>query len=825
MDPYAKKTIRPDHRHASESVSDGARMRDIIARARRDARNLFRIYDADEAVAPAFRMKQIRSVLRFAPLSIFTSVFNALLVALMFGDRTSPWVIGFWLLGLVACMSGTVHAWVRQRRRQARPGVSARALRRATLHAGLFGALWAAPALIFFDRSDADASLIIPFITVSMLCAGGFVLANIPTASAIYVVVLSLGSCIAFIADGPVRNLDLVLMFSLYTVLMLACCIGSARTFGAGLMTEAEAERQKQLVGLLLHDFESHSSDWLWDTNRNGFLQHVSARLAEIFGRTQDELRAKPFIELFVSDDANMNDGERDALMKLSVHLMQPVPFRDVPVAVNVLGEGRWWSLTARPLFDTRGHHAGWRGVCSDITERRRAALEMATLANFDSLTGLANRHHFRSQLSIIRQSVDDGARPCVLMFFDLDDFKDVNDSLGHAAGDRVLQRVSCRLKERISPGDLLARLGGDEFALICWGAHSPEHASALADRLLEAFREPVLIDGVSVQIGCSIGIALAPLHGDDPDVLLKNADMALYAAKAAGRNTWRFFAPDMDERARHRLSVHSDLLGALERGEFELHYQPQVDMRSGSVAGFEALIRWRHPQRGLVSPNDFITIAEETGLIGSIGRWALERACRDAMSWPDGMTVAVNVSAVQFARGAAVDVVRSALSSSGLEPSRLEIEITESLLIHDSAGARDTLGALRQLGIGIALDDFGTGYSSLAYLRSFPMTKLKIDRSFVVSLSRDEGARAIVRAIIDLAHALRLETTVEGVETPAQWAALSGEQCTYAQGFLIAKPLPEPQIRDFLASWQGVSLGAGNGRVVRPKAMAQLTL
>jgi diguanylate cyclase (GGDEF)-like protein/PAS domain S-box-containing protein len=807
-----------------ENVSDDVRMSGIIARARREAGILFRIYDADETVAPAFRMKQIRSVLRFAPLSIFTSVFNALLVAMLFGDRTSSWVVALWLAGLVACMSGTVQAWSRQRRGPARQGFSVRALRRATFHAGLFGALWAVPALIFFDRSDADATLIIPFITVSMLCAGGFVLANIPTASAAYILVLSLGTCAAFVIDGPIRNLDLVLMFSLYAVLTLASCIGSARAFGAGLMAEAEAERQQQLVGLLLHDFESHSSDWLWDTDRNGFLQHVSARLAEIFGRTQEELRSSPFIELFVSSEHTMNDGQRDALMKLSAHLMQPVPFRDVPVSVNVSGECRWWSLTARPLFDTRGYHAGWRGVCSDITDSRRAALEMATLANFDSLTGLANRHHFRTQLSMIRPSLDDRPRPCALMFFDLDDFKDVNDSLGHAAGDRVLQQVSRRLKERISAGDLLARLGGDEFALICWGGHSPERASALAIRLLEVFREPVLIDDVSVQIGCSIGIALAPLHSDDPDVLLKNADMALYAAKAAGRNTWRFFEPDMDERARHRLSVHSDLLGALERNEFVLHYQPQVDMRTGRVAGLEALIRWHHPQRGLVSPNDFIPIAEETGLIAPIGRWALEQACRDAMSWPDGMTVAVNVSPVQFARGAVVDVVRAALASSGLEPSRLEIEITESLLIHDSAAARDTLGALRQLGIGIALDDFGTGYSSLAYLRSFPMTKLKIDRSFVVSLSRDDSARAIVRAIINLAHALRLETTVEGVETSAQWSALSGEGCTYAQGFLIARPLPEPQIAEFLARWQGIPRNASNDGVVQPDR-AQLML
>ncbi len=786
-------------------------MKTIFGRISQKIQALVRIYEADGELAAAFRLQQIHSVLRFAPLTLLTGLFNASLIVWMFGDRIDSRVLMTWLAGVLITMWGTAKAWQRYRQGPERRWASVRALRRATIHAALVAALWVMPSFMIYTRDDIDAALMIPVMFISMMCAGGFVLANIPAASLIYVLIMTVACGIALALDGVTRNLDLILLTGFISAMVMASAIASARSFGSGLMAEAEAERQRQLVGLLLHDFESHSSDWLWDTDQNGFLKHVSARLAETFGRTQDDLRSNPFIELFVHDDADMTEGERDSLLTLATHLMQPVPFREVPVAVVVAGEHRWWSLTAKPLFDAHGRHAGWRGVCSDITESRRAALEMATLANFDSLTGLANRHHFRNQLSVIRPSVTDGARPCALLFFDLDDFKDVNDSLGHAAGDRVLQLVSRRLQERISAGDLLARLGGDEFALICWGCHTPARASALAEHLLDAFRAPIVIDDVSVRVGCSIGIALAPSHGEDPDVLLKNADMALYAAKAAGRNTWRFFEQDMDERARHRLSVHSDLLGALDRSEFELHYQPQIQMRTGRLAGFEALIRWHHPQRGLVAPNDFIPLAEETGLILPIGQWALEQACRAAMRWPDDMHVAVNVSAVQFARGAVVDVVRDALERSGLEPRRLEIEITESLLIHDSAAARETLGALRALGIGIALDDFGTGYSSLAYLRSFPMTKLKIDRSFVVSLNRDDGARAIIRAIINLADALRLETTVEGVETIAEWDALSRDVCTYAQGFLISRPLQETSISTFIANWRGLeSLSAG---------------
>lgn len=570
-------------------------------------------------------------------------------------------------------------------------------------------------------------------------------------------------------------------LLTVYAMIVVASVGASARTYGARLMAEAEAERQSQLVGLLLHDFEEHSSDWLWETNAEGRLVHVSSRLAQIVGRSEEYLRARPLVELLDCEYLEPDSDGSRALEEFVRCMARSQPFRDMPVAVMTAQGWRWWALTGKPLFDDSGQQLGWRGVGSDVTESRRASMEMANLAKFDSLTKLANRHYFRKELDRITDDEDAHARECALFFFDLDDFKVVNDSLGHAAGDRVLQVVAQRLSARVRSSDVLARLGGDEFALISWGVRSPEQAAGLAGHLLDVFREPFDIDGMSVQVGSSVGISLAPLHSGDPETLLRNADMALYAAKTAGRNTWRFFEPDMDERARNRLTLRNDLVAAIARDEFQLYYQPQVRLDGKGVSGFEALLRWKHPTRGMVSPAEFVPLAEDTGLILEIGRWVLRTACRAAADWPDDQRVAVNVSAVQFGRSNMVAEVRAALAMSGLSANRLELEITESVLIGDSLLALETLNQLRSLGVRIALDDFGTGYSSLAYLRNFPLTKLKIDRSFVSGMDKDDGGTdAIVRAIITLAAALDLETTAEGVETEAEHAALLSKGCTF---------------------------------------------
>jgi predicted signal transduction protein with EAL and GGDEF domain len=349
-------------------------------------------------------------------------------------------------------------------------------------------------------------------------------------------------------------------------------------------------------------------------------------------------------------------------------------------------------------------------------------------------------------------------------------------------------------------PGDTLARLGGDEFAVICAGVADAATAAQRAAMLLDAVRAPCRVDGRELHIASSAGITLFPAHGGTVDELVRNSDMALYAAKAAGRNTWRFFDEDMGSAARQRLALQTDLARAVELGQLELHYQPQVDMGSRRVRGFEALVRWRHPQHGLVPPSRFIPLAEECGLIVPIGNHVLRMACAEAARWPGNARIAVNVSGIQFSRSDLVREVRDALRASGLPPQRLEIEVTESVLIDDRAGTRKTLQALRELGVGVALDDFGTGYSSLVYLREYPLTKLKIDRSFVATMHSDQGAVAIVRSIVLLAQEMSLDLVAEGIETQDEREALLTLGCATGQGQLFASPMPTAELALFIA-------------------------
>ncbi len=417
-----------------------------------------------------------------------------------------------------------------------------------------------------------------------------------------------------------------------------------------------------------------------------------------------------------------------------------------------------------------------------DITARREAERRVAHMARHDALTDLPNRTLFRERLdALLRQGA--GA----ILWLDLDRFKVVNDTLGHAAGDTLLCEVARRMRAVLGPDDTIARLGGDEFAVLL-GNGDPLAASQAAGRLIEAMQAPVVVAGRPMHVGVSIGVVLAPCHGHDADTLMARADRALYSAKAAGRSTFRLYDPGMDAAVAEQHGLELDLRLGLERAEFELHYQPIVTAAERRVVCREALVRWRHPTRGLVSPGAFIPLAEATGLIDRLGTWILHRACRDAATWADGTRVAVNVSAVQVKHGPLIAAVRSALRESGLAADRLEIEITESLLIEGDAA--DLLLALRRLGVRIALDDFGTGYSSLSYLRRFPFDAIKIDRSFIADIANPDTA-AIVRAVVGIAAQLGASITAEGIETEDQFAAVRREGCTEVQGYLFGRPVP----------------------------------
>jgi diguanylate cyclase (GGDEF)-like protein len=381
---------------------------------------------------------------------------------------------------------------------------------------------------------------------------------------------------------------------------------------------------------------------------------------------------------------------------------------------------------------------------------------------------------------------------PVALLCLDLDRFKAVNDTLGHHVGDALLKEVAARLRSSLRESDTVARCGGDEFAIVQVGSGQPGGATQLADRIIEIVSAPFEIDGHRVGVGTSIGISVAPNDGCDPDQVLRNADLALYRAKTEGRGQHRFFAPDMDEQVRRRRNLELDLRNALANGEFQLAYQPLVTAASGAVTGFEALLRWHHPARGLVMPSDFIPVAEEIGVIASIGEWVLHEACAAAAEWPDDIRIAVNLSPAQFRGGDLVRTVAAALSASGLAAVRLELEITEGVLLADAKSTLAILHELRDLGVRIAMDDFGTGYSSFSYLRTFPFDKIKIDQSFVRDIGSDNESIAIVRAVTSLGRSLGISTTAEGIETAEQMAHLRAEGCTELQGYLLGRPMPE---------------------------------
>jgi diguanylate cyclase (GGDEF)-like protein len=451
--------------------------------------------------------------------------------------------------------------------------------------------------------------------------------------------------------------------------------------------------------------------------------------------------------------------------------------------------DGRVFSIVRNPIAG-----GGWIATHEDITDRQRAEERIVHMARHDALTDLPNRTMLRERLDHELKRVKRGECLAVLCL-DLDHFKSVNDTLGHPIGDELLKVVAERLRRCTREPDTIARLGGDEFAIIMTGMERPTDAVALAKRIRESITKPYHIDGHQILADISIGISLSPIDASEPDQLLKNADMALYGAKGDGRGTYRFFESEMDAKMKTRRELEMDLRSALVNAEFELYYQPLVNLKTNEITAFEALVRWNHPTRGLVSPADFIPVAEETGLIIPLGEWVLRRACDETAQWPAHIKVAVNLSPSQLKSRNLTQLVMSALAESGMPANRLQLEITETVLMHNTFNTLATLHQLRKLGVQIAMDDFGTGYSSLSYLRSFPFDKIKIDRSFIQDLSNGAEPLAIVHAVAGLAKSLNMISTAEGVETQQQLDQLQSVGCTEMQGYLFSHARPAADI------------------------------
>jgi len=546
---------------------------------------------------------------------------------------------------------------------------------------------------------------------------------------------------------------------------------------GSAHNADIEREREKRLVAYM----EEHEARWFWETDADGCLTYLSSHVAsklEDFGVTTIGAR--------LSDVFRLDESEAEQARSLAFHLVSGTAFSGYPVRGRKGLSDSWWSMSGHPRVDEDGVFQGFIGSGTDLTQIRTHEAEIKRLALSDSLTGLANRQRMQDTLDQLLLRRTGGRQPIALALLDLDGFKTVNDTLGHPVGDELLKQVAQRILRAVGEDGIVGRLGGDEFEIILPFDTSHEKLGAKADKIIWELSQPYWISSDPITISCSIGIALSPEHGEDTETLVRNADLALYAAKDSGRATYKYYEDEMLVSAKWRKEMEDDLRLALGAGQLRLVYQPVVATKTEELVGFEALLRWDHPEKGAISPAEFIPVAEETGLIEPIGEWVLRTATRDLATLPEDLRVAVNVSAVQFANPSLPATVLNAIADAQIDPARLELEITESVFLGDQAATAKMFKSLKDIRVRLALDDFGTGYSSLAYLKSAPFDKIKIDQSFVrgASVAGNRNA-AIIEAIVALSKSLGMETTAEGVEHQDEIELIRKLGCSHIQGFV----------------------------------------
>ncbi len=661
---------------------------------------------------------------------------------------------------------------------------NAATIRRFRLHielnAAALGLWWGLSVMICMFESSPEQQVLCAIVGSGTMAGAAHTYRTVKKAAYFFVGLSAAGSAIALILQGNmVSYAGAVLICGYCSVLFSGIKLTEANIL-VRHQREADLRESAETINLLLADFTEQGSDLVVEMDASGKLINPSEQLASAARRPIETLVGKPIAQLLD------NSPERDALIAM---IASQLPFRNHQVSLSIGKERLWWSISARPISED----GKYRGIATDITAQRQAEEQVSYMAHFDSLTDLPNRFQFNQRLT--RQAHNDHSE-LGLMYLDLDQFKIINDTLGHGFGDLLLKGVARRLETCISGEEIVARLGGDEFAILFKTADL-DYIQSVGASIISALSIAFRLDDHDVIVGTSIGIAIAPLHGKDASTLLRNADLALYEAKAQGRNRQVVFETGMDEAAQLRRALELDLRGALGKQELCLHYQPLVRIEDGETLGYEALIRWEHPERGVVMPDAFIPIAEESGMIIPIGEWVIRQAMDDLMEWPPHMTVSINLSPVQMRSSSLITTLIQKLASTSLDPKRICFEITETVLMQDSEANLEILHKLREVGVEIALDDFGTGYSSLNYLRSFPFDKIKIDRCFVDEIDTREDCQAIVRSVVNLANSLGMTTTAEGVEREDQIEHLRREGCLNVQGYLFSKAVPQDQLTD----------------------------
>ncbi|TPE61111.1 EAL domain-containing protein [Sandaracinobacter neustonicus] len=753
-------------------------------RARFGWRDLLTLGAEDDPFWRRVRRNQLGYVARYLPVLAPVMLFYGAIVVVAFAPLANPFVFSFWLIVQVLLAL----RWLFLRTTRGILGRSPRPSRafmlRLLAEMAVCGIAW---GLLFADIlpvAEASDSMLVVATAIAAIGAMAITTAVFPLGTLTLTVPVLLGVGVGLQGMGSGQFWMAQALLAGFVVMSVRGTTLTSFALLGRVRAEQQLVAQEEVVRLLLNEYDTNGSEWLFEINADGRVTFVSSRFADATGTP---------VEAVIGRDWRSTLSDHEAARPLFETVARGQPFRDYLIPVDIGGERRWWSLSGTPKFGHMGELLGYRGVGSDVTERQRASQRIAELATFDALTGLVNRR-------VVHQALAEGlmAGQVALLFIDLDRFKAVNDSLGHGAGDRLLGEVAARIREVVAEsgaasgaiGALAGRLGGDEFAVVLRGANLPE-AARIGELLIARLSRPYDLESKHASIEASIGLALGPGDGSTVEALMRAADLALYDAKARGRGQVRAYDRAMHQRAEDRRALEFDLKSAIDLNQLRLVYQPVVNALDERVVAFEALLRWRHPIRGEISPAMFIPIAEESGLISRIGAWVLHEAARAAASWPRNIRIAVNLSPLQFDDPKLVETVRLALARANVAAERLELELTESLFLDERSQTAAMLADLKALGVSFALDDFGTGYSSLGYLQKIPFDRIKIDRSFVQTSARGGSeAVAIVQAIVALAGRLGMETTAEGTETRDEFEAMRRLGCTQMQGWHFGRPM-----------------------------------
>ncbi|WP_404333820.1 putative bifunctional diguanylate cyclase/phosphodiesterase [Sphingomonas sp. MMS12-HWE2-04] len=764
-----------------------------FAKPRIDARALLGLYDpSDTTDWGPIRAAQLHAGRQLAIFMLAANLVAAMLVTLILAPRVPLWQLLTWA-ALVAAVGVAVAFRRLSKRHREALAATLGDVRETVLDGLALGAVWTVPPLAFGHAVDTGAALGLWIVLSLLMTASAVAMAALPMATILFVSLVgaAVTTMLALLAS-PV----LAAASALFTLLLVMSTFGRGKALVVIRANEMALAERDETVSLLLREFEESGSDWLWEIDAQRRVNRANPRFAVSLGADPKTINGTPFLQVLAGptwESGNFAPELRDLAEKLKAR----EAFRDLLLPVFIKGEERWWEMSASPRYDERGAFVGFRGVGSDVTEARQSADKINRMARYDTLTGLPNRLQINETLARAMSDADKWSSRCAFMMIDLDRFKAVNDTLGHPVGDRLLGRVSERLKLLMSDNEMIGRLGGDEFAVVVRDATDSQRLERLAHTIIDALSQPYEVDAHTLYIGASVGVAVGPRDGRTAEMLIRSADLALYRSKDAGGGVFHAYEPQLHMAAEERRVLEIALRSAVEHGQLHLNYQPVVNSGTGQLTGFEALLRWNHPELGSISPAKFVPLAEEARLIAPIGEWVVRTACEEAARWEMPARVAVNVSPEQLHNPAFVSVVAQALAQSGLPPERLELEVTESVFMREGTQAVQVLEKILDLGVHLSLDDFGTGYSSLGYLSRTRFSSIKIDRSFVQGASKGEKeAIAIIRAVVALAQSLGMATTAEGVETEEEHVMVQRLGCSKVQGYYFGRPLPVEEAR-----------------------------